>query len=400
MTAASSVATKANRRTVIAALGVTEILAWGSSYYLLAVLAKPIAAETGWPISIVIGGLSLGLLAAGAGSPRIGRLIETRGGRPVLAASSILLGVGLALLGLSHHLAVYGLAWLVIGVGMGCGLYDAAFSTLGRAYGSEARSAIVSVTLWGGFASTVCWPLSAYLLAALDWRGVCFVYAGLHLVLALPLHLTLMPRVTKPATGIETREKPPARSLNPLQRRAFALFAIMITLGGAVASVMSVHLLVILQARGLDLASAVAFGALVGPAQVGARVVEMAFGSRYHPIWTLAAAKSLMGTGVLLLTAAAPMIGAAVIIYGAGNGIWSIARGVMPLALFGSAGYATLIGRFALFGLFAQALSPAAAAMVLDRYGAGAMLAGVATMALANVVLTAVLWFTMPPPPE
>lgn len=374
---------------VIAALGTTEILAWGTSYYLLAVLAQPIAADTGWSLSVVVGGLSLGLLAAGICSPTIGRLIEAHGGRPVLAGSSLLLGIGLALLGSAHHLAIYAVAWLILGAGMGAGLYDAAFATLGRAYGLEARGVIVSLTLWGGFASTVCWPLSAYLLDAFGWRGVCFVYAAVHLGFSLPLHVALMPRAAE-RPGARKMVDRSAHLAAPL--RPFAMFAILITLGGAVASVMSVHLLAILQARGLDLVAAVALGALVGPAQVGARIVEMAFGNRYHPIWTLAAAKSLMGLGVVLLLAAIPLPAIAVVVYGAGNGIWSIARGTMPLALFGAAGYATLIGRFALFGLIAQALSPAIAAILLDRYGASAVLVLIASFALANVAMTAVLW--------
>jgi len=383
------------RRIVIAALGVTQILAWGSSYYLLAVLGKPIAADTGWSVSIVVGGLSLGLLAGSFASPAIGRMIDAKGGRPVLAVSSLLMGLGLALLGSAHHLAVYAAAWLVLGVGMGGGLYDAAFATLGRAYGGEARNAIVSLTLWGGFASTVCWPLSAWLLEAFGWRGVCFVYAAVQLGFSLPIHLLLMPRLQPGATSGKIADTRSASPLAPAQRRAFVLFAVLVTLGGAIASIMSVHLLTFLQTRGLDLAAAVALGALFGPAQVAARVVEMTFGSRYDPIWTLAAAIGLIGSAVVLLLAGIPLIGIAVVTYGAGNGIWSIARGTMPLALFGPSGYATLIGRLALFGLLAQALSPSVAAVVLDRFGAGTVLAMLAAMALVNAGVTATLWVSL-----
>jgi MFS family permease len=381
-----------SRRVVVAALGTTQILSWGTSYYLLAVLAKPIAADTGWPLSLVVGGLSLGLLAAGMAAPAIGRTIDARGGRPVLAASSLLLGVGLAMLGSAQHLAVYSVAWIVIGVGMGSGLYDAAFATLGRAYGTQARGAIVALTLWGGFASTVCWPLSAYLLNAFGWRGVCFIYALVQIGFSLPIHIVLMPRAAARPDAGKVEERRPPIMLAPPHKRAFAMLAVMVTLGGAVASVMSVHLLTILQARGLDLAAAVGLGALIGPSQVGARAVEMTCGNRYHPIWTLAAAKSCMGLGVLLLLAAIPLPGLAIVIYGAGNGLWSIARGTMPLALFGPSGYATLVGRLALFGLLSQALSPSVAALVLDRFGADAALALIATMAVANIGVTAALW--------
>jgi len=395
--AAASAASGPPRRVVIGALGLTQILAWGTSYYLLAVLGKPIAADTGWSLAIVVGGLSLGLLAGSLASPAIGRMIDRKGGRPVLAASSLLLGLGLALLGSSQHLAIYVAAWLVLGVGMGGGLYDAAFATLGRAYGGEARSAIVSLTLFGGFASTVCWPLSAWLLDAFGWRGVCFVYAAVQLGFSLPVHLLAMPRLARSPSSGKLAGTPPAAALSPAQRRAFVLFAVLVTLGGAIASIMSVHLLTFLQMRGIDLAAAVALGALFGPAQVAARIVEMTFGNRYHPIWTLATAVGLIGLAVVLLLAGIPVaiVGVAVMTYGAGNGIWSIARGTMPLALFGPSGYATLIGRLALFGLLAQALSPFVAAVVLDRFGAGAVLAALAAMALVNATATATLWVSL-----
>jgi hypothetical protein len=380
---------------VIAPLGVTQILAWGSSYYLLAVLGKPIAVDTGWPLSIVVGGLSLGLLAGGLASPVIGRTIEARGGRPVLATSSVLLGFGLALLGSSYHLTTYLIAWLVLGVGMGCGLYDAAFATLGRAFGGEARKAIVSLTLWGGFASTVCWPLTAWLLDAHGWRGVCFAYAAVQLGFSLPVHLTLMPRAPPRSNSGRNSQTQAAHSLFPSQRRVLILFAVLVTLDGAIASIMSVHLITFLQARGLDLAAAVTLGALFGPAQVAARIIEMTFGNRYHPIWTLTAAKGLVGFAVPLLLTGIPLVAFAVITYGAGNGLWSIARGTMPLALFGPSGYATLIGRFARFGLLAQAISPSIAAVVLDQFGADSVLSGLAAMALVNAGVTAALWVSL-----
>jgi len=162
-------------------LGVTQIFAWGSSYYLPAVLAKPIAADTGWSLSWVVGGLSLGLLVAGLVSPWVGRAIARSGGRPVLALSAGLLAAGLSALALAHSLPAFLIAWLLVGLGMGAGLYDPAFATLGRLYGHGGRSAITTLTLFGGFASTVCWPLSAFLDAHLGWRGACLVYAGFQL---------------------------------------------------------------------------------------------------------------------------------------------------------------------------------------------------------------------------
>jgi predicted MFS family arabinose efflux permease len=381
------------RAVVITALGLTQILAWGSSYYLPAVLAKPIAADTGWPLSLVIGGLSLGLLAGGLVSPAVGRAIDRTGGRPVLAASSVLIAAGQALLALAHALPVYFAAWILMGLGMGAGLYDAAFATLGRIYGKEARSAITTLTLWGGFASTVCWPLSALLVEQLGWRSACLVYAGIQLLFSLPVHLFLMPRTPPRAPSLHAGETSGGTGrLTPREMRAFLILAAMVTVGGAIGALFSTHLLLILQGRGLELAAAVALGALVGPSQVGARVVEAAFGKRYHPIWTVTVAAVLVATGLSLLLFGFPIVAVALILYAAGNGIWSIGRGSLPLALYGPSRYAVLMGRLAMPGLLAQAVAPSVGGFLMERGGpiaATALLAGLAAM---NVVLAAVLW--------
>ncbi|WP_191970904.1 MFS transporter [Methylobacterium soli] len=380
-----------HRLLVISALGVVQILAWGSSFYLLAVLASPIATDTGWPLSWIIGGLSAGLLVAGLISPRVGGLIGHHGGRPVLAFSAIVLALGLVVLGLAPSLPVFVAGWLLLGVGMGAGLYDPAFATLGRLYGAEARPAITTLTLWGGFASTVSWPLSAFLVEHIGWRGTCFAYAGLQLGVSLPLVLGLIPSPPKhtaePAVG-------PASSspLAPRERRAFLLMAGVLTLGGTVMTLISVHLLALLQARGVALASAVTFGALIGPSQVAARVIEMAGKGRHHPLWTLAAAMSLVALGVVMLAFGLPAVALALILYGAGNGIYSIARGTVPLALFGPERYAPLVGRLARPGLVAQALAPVLGAFVLTHGGADALWLVLAALALSNVVLVAALW--------
>jgi MFS family permease len=178
-----------NRHAVISALGITQIPAWGASYYLPAVLAAPIARDTGWPLTWIVGGLSFGLLAAALVLPHVGRAIERHGGRPVLALSAIAIGAGQIGLAAAPTLPFYIAAWLIVGLGMGAGLYDAAFGTLGRLDGRDARAAITTLTLFGGFASTLCWPLSAFLVSTVGWRGACLAYAAIQLcfsIAALP----------------------------------------------------------------------------------------------------------------------------------------------------------------------------------------------------------------------
>jgi predicted MFS family arabinose efflux permease len=376
---------------VISALGLVQILTWGSSFYLPAVLAGPIAESTGWPLAWVVGGLALGLLVAALASPHVGAAIHRRGGRPVLALAAVLLAAGLTMLAVAPGLPIYLAGWLVIGAGMGCGLYDPAFATLGRLYGAEARPAITALTLWGGFASTVCWPLSAFLVAQVGWRGACLAYAGLHLLVTLPLVLLLVPK--PPALpAVAEAQKSSAGSLTAREQRAFLLFAGVLILGGAIMSLVSVHLITLLQARGVALASAVSYGALIGPAQVGARIVEISFKGRHHPLWTLTAAFALVALGLALLAFGLPGVGLWLVLYGGGNGIYSIARGTVPLALFGPARYSLVVGRLARPGLIAQALAPPAGAFVLTHASPDTLWWILPVLALANLGLIGTLW--------
>jgi MFS family permease len=259
-----------DRRIVVAALGITQILAWGSTFYLLGVLANEIARNTGWSYDWVTSGVSIGLLVAGAVSPRVGRAISKWGGRFTLGISAILLAAGLLLLGSAQSIAWYLVAWLILGVGMGCGLTDAAFSTLGSIYGEDARGPITALTLFAGFASTVCWPLSAYLIEHLGWREACFTYAAIQIGVALPVLLLALPRGSPIPPPRDDEGARSGTTLAPGELSTFALLAVVLTLSAAILSMMGIHLLPLLQARGLELSVAVGLGAIVGPSQVGA----------------------------------------------------------------------------------------------------------------------------------
>lgn len=379
------------RRIITSVVGTDQILAWGSSYYLLAVLAAPIAAETGWPLSWVVGGQTVGLLVAGSISPRVGRTIDRYGGRPVLAASTVVLSLGLFLLAAAPNIVVYIAAWAILGVGMGAGLYDAAFATLGRYFGSKARPTITTVTLFGGFASTLAWPLIAYLSGHLGWRGACAGLAIINLGITLPLLLVLLPHA--PARSVTATGSGGPEGVTRKERLAFLLLAAVQVVGGTITATVSVHLLTLLQERGVTLAQAVALGALIGPAQVAARVIEMAGGGRHHPLWTLTAAMSFIAAGLLMLWTGLSGVAVALIIYGAGNGIYSIARGTVPLVLFGPQHYARLVGKLAAPSLLAQAISPPAAAIVLAQAGASTTFAVLLVLAVVALLLITVLWF-------
>jgi predicted MFS family arabinose efflux permease len=380
-----------DRVPVVAALGVTQILAWGSTFYLFGVLANPIASDTGWSYDWVASGVSVGLLIAGMVSPRVGRAISKWGGRPILAVSTVLLAAGLLLLGCSQSIAWYLTAWLLVGIGMGFGLTDAAFSTLGSIYGENARGAITSLTLFAGFASTVCWPLSAYVIEHLGWRGACFIYAAMQIGVALPILLLALPRRSFIAPSVDNEGARSQASLAPGQLPMFSLLAVVLTLSAAIFSMLGIHLLPLLQARGLELSAAVALGVILGPAQVGARVVEMLAGRHYHPIWTMMASTALVAAGTGLLFADFPAYSVAIVLYGAGNGIGSVARGTLPLALFGSSRYPTLMGRLALPILVSMALAPFLGAIAFQTGGANLTFGLLAFLGSANLLVVGLL---------
>jgi MFS transporter len=384
-----------DRRVVITALGIVQILAWGTSFYIPAVFAEPIVKDTGWSLGWVVGGTSVGLLVAGLISPQVGRVIDVHGGRPVLFASSIFYAAGLAGIGLAPALPFYLFAWVLLGIGMGTGLYDAVFSALGRLYGSEARGPITNLTLFGGFAGTVCWPLSAFMIEHIGWRSAFFVYAAIHLFVALPLQMAVIRRAPKsvaatPSNNGDAPRAAPAPIAN--ETLIFALLALVLSLAAGIGSVVVVHLLIFLQARGVDFAAAVFLGTLFGPAQVGARVVERLFGSRYHPIWTMIASCTLMAIGLLLLSGGFQILVLIILLYGAGYGISWVGRGTLPLALFGPLRFPRLMGRLAFPSLIVQAAAPSAGALLIEASGTNATIGVLTALALVNVVLIGLLW--------
>ncbi|MDR4305926.1 MFS transporter [Chelatococcus sambhunathii] len=385
----SGASTPPGGRIAVLVLGIAQIVSWGSSFYLLAVLATPISADTGWPLAWVVGGGSIGLLCSGVAAPFVGRMIDGFGGRQTMAAGSLMMGAGLAAVGSSTGLATYLLGWAVLGFGMGAGLYDAAFSTLGRIFGASARRAITNLTLFGGFASTVCWPLSALAVEHVGWRGACFAYAAVQVLVMAPALFVLLPREARSAPTAFNRADDGATTSR--ERRTFWLLAAILMANGAVQTTVSVHLLTVLQDRGMALAAAVAVGALIGPSQVGARVVEMLVGDRLHPTATLACAGALVAVGVTLLALGAGPAAVAVVLYAAGNGVWSIARGTVPLALFGAERYAVVMGRLAAPNLVVQAAAPFVAGLVISAAGTNATLGVLAVLAVSNLVATVAL---------
>jgi predicted MFS family arabinose efflux permease len=353
------------RLPIILALGTTQTLAWASSYYLPAILADPIGRDLGFSSNWVFAAFSASLVISALLGPRIGRRIDLVGGRSVLSASNLTLAAGLVLLGFTHSIAMLFLAWLFLGVGMGLGLYDAAFAALGRIYGSTARQAITGITLLAGFASTVGWPLTAWGLESIGWRDTCFAWAAAHIAIGLPLNFLMLPPVKDARPATETFIKPHIAIDRTMILLAFT-FAAAWTVTGAMAA----HMPRILEAGGATTVQAVAAGALFGPAQVVARIIEASFLSRYHPLLStrLACLTHPIGAAILAIAGGAAS-GAFAIFFGLGNGILTIARGTLPLAIFGPQNYGYRLGLIGAPARMAQALAPLAFGLLIDAMG-------------------------------
>lgn len=367
-------------------LGFTQTLAWGSTYYLPAVFADPVCEALGLSRTLFFGIFSGALLLSGLVGPLAGRLIDTHGGRDVLAASNLVFAVGLALLAWASGPVTLAIAWAVIGIGMGFGLYEAAFATVTGLYGREARNAITGITLFAGFASTVGWPASAFMIDALGWRGACLAWAALHLAVALPLNRLLVAQAPPPAPVAALADAAPVGV-----PWTMAVLAAVFAATAFVSTAMAAHLPRIIEALGAAPAAAVLAASLVGPAQVAARVAEFALLRKASPLLTAQLAAGLHPVGAALLAFLGPAAAIPfVLLHGAGNGLLTIARGTLPLALFGPAGYGLRTGLMAAPARLLQGGAPLLFALVLDALGprAALLLSGTLT-ALSLLALLA-----------
>lgn len=360
-----------SKRGVVLLLGTSQTLAWASSYYIPAILAGAMARDLGVEISTIFVAFSCAMLLTAFLGPRVGRAIDQYGGRVVLLASNLVFILGLAMLAMAQGPAMLFAAWLVLGFAMAMGLYDSAFATLAGLYGKEARSAITGITLLAGFASTVGWPLSGIMLAEFGWRGACWGWALIHLALALPLNL-LLPRAEARATPAAAA--PPSAQAARESNRTALLMAFIFAAGGFSAAALAAHLPALLMEAGATPAAAIAAGALMGPAQVAARVLEFTVLRRSHPLLSakLAQVSHPMGAAILLVFGA-PFAAVFVLLHGAGNGINTIVRGTLPLAIFGPAGYGARQGLIVAPARFLGALAPALFGFVVAGFGVHAL---------------------------
>ena len=377
------------------ALGISQLVCWGITYYLIGVFGPAMVAELGWSQALVYGGFSAALLVMGLASALAGRWIDRHGGARVMAAGSALTAVACVAIALSHGVASYYGAWILLGFAMRLTLYDAAFATLARLGGPEARRPIAQVTLFGGLASTVFWPVGSLLATHFGWRGAVLCYALIAL-LTLPLHLAL-PRGRYELPQGEGRAAPAKPRAASSGDRAVAgiLYALIAGMASFLNSAMSSHMIGILAGLGVATSAAVWISSLRGIGQTTARFAEVLFGRRVDPF-----ALNLVAAAIVPLAFAAGLASGEFVLaaalfaffYGAGNGIMTITRGTLPLVLFDHRAYGSVVGKLLAPGFVLAAIAPLAYAEVAERYGSGGTLyvsIAVATMTLAASALLA-----------
>lgn len=352
-------------------LGVVQILVWGGSFFLIAILGEPIIRDTGWSARWVYGSLSIGILISGLLAPLCGRLVSRYGGRFLLSCSGIVVALGLSIMATAGNLGVFILAWFIIGVGMAMGLYDTLFAALGNLYGQDARHTISRITLISGFCTTLVWPALSVLVGHFGWRHASLIYAVVLVVGVFPVYVRVLPKTT----GAQEVAKGSTATGSPLDGGLYTLMTAAFTAAAVIMTAMSAHLIALLQGQGYTLAAAVGIGALIGPSAVASRVVEV-LGKKRHPVATTMISVLLVAAGLFLMSLWPVAAAVGVVMYSAGNGLRAIVRGTLPLAIVPSGSYALVMGRMARPVLIGQAVTPMIGGYVLEKFGAAPMMWG------------------------
>lgn len=360
-------------RLAIVGLGFSQIIGWGTTYYLLSLLSGPIGRDLGLSTAWVLGGTSITLGAAALIGPRIGRWQDRAGSRIVMATGTVIMAVGLVFLAFAQGFRSYYLAWIIIGLGSPMALYSAAFTALTQMSGAHARRAISYLTFLGGLSATSFWPLTAWLMGFLDWRTIALLFAAMNVLVCLPIHLGLLNRQASPGGDVPAAPAVtngiPETAFGP----AFLFFAGMLAMTGLIFNSWSLLAFPLLGGLGFTAAAAVLVASSVGVFQVAGRMAEAALAGRYSIMWTGFISMVCLPIAFMVLIQAQGSVAvglAFALLYGIGNGLMTIARGGMVLAIFGSRGYGERLNRITVAQNIAGAMAPLLSGYLLDRIGA------------------------------
>ena len=364
----------------VTVVGAAQVISHAGAYYLPAVMAVPASLELSISSATVYAGLSLALAVSGLAGPTAGKLVDRFGGRPVLIASNLLLAAGLSLLALAQGLGLLLLAYAVLGLGMATGMFEVAFAAIVRIFGKKSHNALVGVTMVAGFASVAGWTISVFVEERYGWRGVCWFWAAMNVLVALPLN-TFIPRAsdnvdTTAPTESHNQTTQPSTIVHDPKREKYitVLLAFVFASSGFISMGMMSHLPRLLEGVGVPLLVAFSIGALVGPAQITGRILDFTFLRRLHPLigTRIAALAHPLGIAALVVLGA-PFAALFVILHGLGNGILIIAKGTLPLALFGPQGFGRRQGWLTMPAKFAQAIAPFTFGLALTQWGTGVL---------------------------
>ncbi|MGX1108220.1 MULTISPECIES: MFS transporter [Bradyrhizobium] len=387
-------------RRVVIALGLAQLISWGATYYLIGGFGEQIPADLGWSRDIVYGGFAAALLVMGVTSPLAGRWVDRSGGRQVMVAGAVINALGCAGLAVSHQIGSHFASWIVLGLGMRLTLYDAAFAALARIGGPEARRAMSGITLLGGLAATVFWPLGHTLSDHFGWRIAVLAYAGIAL-LTIPLHLLIPNQRFAGVPGSAVASRQPRAVGRRQLAAASGLYAVIMTGANFLNAGMSAHMIAVLTGLGLTVTIAVWIATLRGIGQSAARLCEVLFGGRIDPLGLNLMACLIMPLSFIagLFSGSAREMGIAfALLYGACNGILTITKGTLPLILFDHRSYGTLVGRLIVPSFILPAAAPLIYAIVIDRFGDASALYLSTGLALVTLLAAILLRLLFPPP--
>ena len=384
----------------VSVTGAAQVIASAGAHYLPAVIAIPASRDLALSPAILFAGFSIALGVSALAGPTVGKMVDRFGGRPVLMSSNLIFALGLTCLGFAEGMWSVLFGYAVLGLGMATGLFEVAFSAIVRLFGKNSRNPITGVTLIAGFASLVAWTVSVYVESKFGWSGVCWFWACVHILVGLPLNALLpsplstaaeralnaaatnegtLPTSASPSaitpTTSASSSAPPLPDPAPIPNKYTAfLLAFVYAANAFVGMGLMIHMPRMLEGMGVPLAVAFTIGSLVGPSQTLGRLLDFFFMRRWHPLVStrLAALSHPIG-GALLLIFGAPFAVAFVILHGMGNGILIIARGTLPLAIFGTKGYGQRQGWLMMPSKFAQAAAPFLFGLALTDWGSNVL---------------------------
>jgi MFS family permease len=371
-------------------IGFSQIYAWATTYYIPAALVQVIAPEIHQSTLVIMGGFSWALFIGGICAPKIGAWIDLEGGRRPLALGSLLMGTGLLVLSQTHRLFIWYFGWTLVGLGMALGLFNAVFASIGRLLGQDAKKIIVRVTLISGFA-TLFWPLTTTLIQSIGWRNMMILYAIPHLMIWAPLFIYNFPTLVPEHSKLDINDQ---LVIPEKVKLVFLLLAAYAILRAIVGTTISVDILSMFQGIGLSVSVAAITASLIGPSQIVGRIIEMYFGQHFNPLhssifWTAVLPISI----ILLVIVGSSSASFFAIAYGMSNGVLTITMGVLPMVLFGSKGYATLLGKLALPVLIAQAATPILVAPILEHWSSIDLFIIAAVLGVLSFLCLTVLTF-------